>query len=166
MATPGSRALALSPASAAFAEVLDLGAELTALLERVVRLRGHVTLAQYRALSHLRSAHPEPIEPWQLARALATGSAHVTAILDSLAALGLVARAPHARDRRRRLVTLTDGGLARIDSLAPEVAALEARLLGDALSDAERVRLTQLARRVRASLATLDLPEPPARLGP
>lgn len=152
-------------ASAACAEVLNLGAELAVTLERLVRRYGNVTLMQYRALAQLHERHPEPMEPWELARSLTTGSAHVTAILDHLATQGLVERAPHERDRRRRLVRLTGEGLARIERLAPEVRALEERLLGQALTPGEHAALAELARRVRRTLAELSLPAT-GRAGP
>lgn len=145
------------PARAACAEVLNLGAELGLVMERLVRRYGAVTLMQYRALDRLAARDPEPMEPWELAQSLTTGSAHVTAILDHLGTRGLVERAPHERDRRRRLVRLTADGRARVAELAPRVRAVEERLLGAALSANERVLLGQLARRVRRELAGLDL---------
>lgn len=148
----------------AYAEVLALGAELGALLERLVRRHGGLSTTQFRALERLRGEHPEPMEPWELARSLTTGSAHVTAILDQLAGRGLVERAPHARDRRRRWVRLTAEGLALIDALGPEVAALEARVLGHSLAPGERTRLAELARRVRRGIAQLTVPT--GRAGP
>ena len=57
-----------------------------------------------RLLEMLARHHPEPLEPHELARALAMGSNHVTMVLDQLQARGLVDRQPHPHDRRRPLV--------------------------------------------------------------
>ncbi len=63
--------------------LLSLGAELNRLLDHLTRRRGSVTFSQYQLLALLRLTHPDPREPWELGRGLGSGSAQVTALLDS-----------------------------------------------------------------------------------
>lgn len=106
------------------------------------------------------------MEPWEIARALQTGSNHVTKLLDGLEEASLVERRAHAQDRRRRLVHLTDAGLRRVAELEPRVRDLEDRLLSAALSPAERAELRRLTARLRRSLAEVAIPTDRVRPGP
>ncbi|MGH8861992.1 MAG: MarR family winged helix-turn-helix transcriptional regulator [Jatrophihabitantaceae bacterium] len=55
---------------------------------------------------------PQPLTPQNLATRLGTGSGTVTAVVDRLAAAGLVFRGPHPSDRRARLISVTAQGRA------------------------------------------------------
>lgn len=147
-------------------EVIALGSELETLFDRLARRQGNLTLAQFRVLDALAAAEPEPLEPLDLARLLHLGSNHVTMLLDSLEGRGLIARRPHPHDRRRRLVRATAGGLHGAGALAPHMAALEERILGEALDPAERAQLRSLAGRVRRVIAGVVIPDTRARPGP
>lgn len=146
--------------------LIALGAELEGLFDRLARRAGDVTLVQYRVLELLARHHPEPLEPHELARALAMGSNHVTMILDQLQARGLVERRPHPHDRRRRRVYATDAGRESAARLGVQVRAVEQRIMDAALTPAERDELTALARRVRGVLAEIVVHETRARPGP
>jgi len=154
------------PDGGASGEVIALGSELETLFDRLARRQGNVTLAQFRVLDALARAEPEPLEPLDLARTLHLGSNHVTMLLDSLEGRGLLARRPHPHDRRRRLVRATAQGLAGVRELAAHMAALEDRILDEALDPAERARLQALARRVRRVIAGVAIPDSRARPGP
>jgi DNA-binding MarR family transcriptional regulator len=154
-----------SPDAREAAQVLLAGAELANLLDRLLRREGNVTLTQYRVLSLLAS-RGEPVEPWQIAAALTLSSAHVTLVLDGLQRAGLATRGPHPRDRRRRLVQLTETGTERLGHLRAHVAALEARLLAAALSEEEQAALGALVGRLRAAVSGLVVPAIRAQVGP
>lgn len=149
-----------------YADLVALGSELATVFDRLARRYANLTLIQYQAISVLRARDPDELEPWELGQFLRTGSNHVTLILDRLARLGLVERRPHGSDGRRRLVSLTDQGRERVDTLAPYVRDLEERLLSSALSPSEREELRRLAARVRRTLGEMVVPARRVRPGP
>lgn len=154
------------PGDRASGEVIALGSELETLFDRLARRQGNVTLAQFRVLDALEAADPEPLEPLELARMLHLGSNHITMLLDSLEDRALLERSPHPHDRRRRLVRATPQGLEGVRVLAAHMAALEDRILGEALDPAERAHLRTLASRVRRVIAGVVIPDTRARPGP
>lgn len=86
------------------------GSALARVLDDAVRRAGGVGWSQHQVLVRLAQQDPTPLEPRQIAAAIGSGSAHVTILLDQLVKAGLVERRPHATDRRRREVVLTDAG--------------------------------------------------------
>lgn len=146
--------------------LIALGTELEGIFDRLVRRVGEVTLVQYRVLELLGRHHPDPLEPHEIARALAMGSNHVTMVLDGLQARGLADRRPHPHDRRRRRVYATDAGRKAVARTGAHVRALEDRIMEAALSPAERRALKELAARVRRIVAELVVHETRARPGP
>lgn len=146
--------------------LIALGAELEGIFDRLARRTGGVTLVQYRLLEFLARHDPDPLEPHELARALAMGSNHVTMVLDQLQARGLVDRRPHPHDRRRRLVSATEAGRAGAAHIGGQVRALEERIMSAALAPGEQHELTALAGRVRRVLSELVVHETRARPGP
>lgn len=111
------------------ADPIVLGSRLGRLCDRIARRDGSVTLSQYQALSALARAYPTPLEPRELGRALAAGSAQVAALLDHLDRARLVERHLHARDRRRRLVHLTGTGLERVEAIRVPMEDLQRRIV-------------------------------------
>ncbi|MFF5264123.1 MarR family winged helix-turn-helix transcriptional regulator [Actinomadura viridis] len=95
----------------------------------------------------LALADLEPASQQQAARRLGIDRTTMVAMLDALEGKGLVSRHPHADDRRRNVVELTDAGK---DTL---------RLAVKASADAEREFLAplspQAAERLRTSLQTI-----------
>lgn len=154
------------PGDARAGHLIALGAELEGLFDRLARRQGNVSLFQFRALSALAAHDPDPLEPWELARLLGTGSNHVTVVLDQLGARGLVSRDPHPHDRRRRLVRATPAGLEIARVLAAHAAALEERIMGAALTGEERDHLDAIALKLRSVLAGIVVPETRQRPGP
>jgi DNA-binding MarR family transcriptional regulator len=135
--------------------LLSLGAELNRLLDHLTRRRGSVTFSQYQLLALLRLTHPDPREPRELGRGLGSGSAQVTALLDSLERAGLLERRAHGGDRRRRWVHLTDEGVQTVEALAAQVRALEEHVFNH-LGDVRRASaLGQAAERLRAVISEL-----------
>ncbi|TDC54281.1 MarR family transcriptional regulator [Actinomadura sp. KC345] len=98
----------------------------------------------------LALAGREPASQQQAAQRLGIDRTTMVAMLDALEGKGLVSRHPHAEDRRRNVVELTDAGR---DTL---------RLATDATDKAEREYLAALtpkaAEQLRTSLQKLVLP--------
>jgi DNA-binding MarR family transcriptional regulator len=139
--------------------LLSLGAELNRLLDHICRRRGSVTFSQYQLLALLRLTHPEPREPWELGRGLGSGSAQVTALLDSLERAELLERRAHGGDRRRRWVHLTGEGLATVEALAERVRVLERHVFAH-LGDARTAALGREAEVLRAVISELSASDP------
>jgi DNA-binding MarR family transcriptional regulator len=105
----------------------------------------------YVALSHLARA-PAGTQ-LALARAIRYDKTRLIALLDGLAAEGLITRTPDPADRRAKVVSLTPAGTARHAAAQQAIRAMEADVLA-ALPEAERTRLRRtLARALAASSA-------------
>jgi DNA-binding MarR family transcriptional regulator len=78
-------------------------------------------------------------------------SGGTTKRLDRLETRGLIHRDRDPADRRGTLVTLTDTGLATIDTVATEHVHNETRLLAP-LTQSQRTTLTQLLRQLLLTL--------------
>jgi DNA-binding MarR family transcriptional regulator len=78
-------------------------------------------------------------------------SGGMTKLLDRLETRGLLQREPDPRDRRGKLIALTDDGRALVDEVVAAHVANEQRLLAD-LSRGERERLASLLRSLLLSL--------------
>jgi len=101
--------------------VRDLVTESLRLRHAVVRRSG-LGETELLALEHLVEA---PCGPGELARLLEVSTAASTGIVDRLERRGHVQRRPHAEDRRRTEVHVTDEGRAEILShLRPMLLAL------------------------------------------
>jgi len=83
----------------------------------------------------------------------------MTYLLDDLEAAGLVARQPDPRDRRARLVGLTDAGRDAVTQARRKIAEAEHFVLAD-LDDSEAVQfrtlLTRIARTAQRSTGLAD----------
>src|SRR5262245_22446838 len=71
----------------------------------------------------------------QLSQWLHCTPRHVTTLIDTLAAMGLVERRPHPTDRRAVLVALTEHGRSVSDALDRSRRAAASAALGDATDD-------------------------------
>ena len=111
---------------------------------------GHSELV---ALEHLFAA---PLGPAELARRLGVTTAASSTIIDRLVDRGHVRRTPHATDRRRTEVELTESGRREVlTHLMPMFQQLEA--LDHDLSDEERVVVTRYLQRATRALKLLLL---------
>ena len=90
-----------------------------------------------------RSGAPYELTPTNLFEITMMSSGGMTARLDRLERMGLVARRPNPDDRRGTLVHLTDAGIALIERALPAHIANQAKLTG-CLSDAELQTLSML----------------------
>jgi DNA-binding MarR family transcriptional regulator len=104
----------------------------------------------FNVLMALHNTEGRVLEPCQLAQRLLISRPSVTGLLDTLQAKKLIAREPHADDRRRVLVRLTDEGLALLESHF-DTHYREQNALFGALSDDEKSTLVTLLRRVRGA---------------
>ena len=147
----------------------DLDVEPMQVLSRISRLARHLDIArrgafadhgletwEFDVLSALRRQGPPfQLTPGALLRATLVTSGTMTNRIDRLAAAGLVRREPDPRDKRGRLVTLTDQGVARADAALADLLRRE-RVLLAGLDGAERQQLADL---MRILLAPFDAAE-------
>jgi DNA-binding MarR family transcriptional regulator len=143
----------------------DLDVSATGILGRISRIAALVdqamdrvfqphelTAGDFIVLAALRrSGRPYKLTPTALSRSMMVSSGGTTKRLDRLDTRGLIRRDPDPADRRGTLVTLTDAGLATIDTVASEHVQNEERLLA-ALSPIQRTTLTRLLRELLLAL--------------
>lgn len=104
----------------------------------------------FNVLMALHNTDDRTLEPCQLASRLLISRPSVTGLLDTLQTKGLIERLPHAEDRRRVLVRLTDDGLELLESHF-ETHYREVNAAFADLSKQERATLVTLLRRVRGA---------------
>ena len=105
----------------------------------------------FNVLMALQNTEERTLEPCQLAARLLISRPSVTGLLDTLQNKGLVDRLPHAEDRRRVLVRLTDEGARLLESHF-EKHYTEMNRLFDRLDPDEKATLVTLLRRVRGAV--------------
>ncbi|MBK9158206.1 MAG: MarR family transcriptional regulator [Propionibacteriaceae bacterium] len=142
-------------------EVPELDVEPLAVLSRVTRLARHLDLARKEAFAARglevwefdvlaalrREGTPYELSPGDLIVQTLSTSATMTNRVDRLVGRGLVERRPNPDDGRGVLVRLTpEGGRLVVEALT-DLLVRERDVL-DALGDAERLRLSNLLRRL------------------
>jgi DNA-binding MarR family transcriptional regulator len=105
----------------------------------------NLTPAQYFALTRLREKGE--VSQNLLGRMSAMDPATIQGVVKRLGDRGLVGRVPDSTDRRRMILSLTDQGLALIDSLRSGIDELSSKILAP-LSDAEQDQLRILLKRI------------------
>lgn len=109
-------------------------------------LTGHgLTQGQYVVLVTIKEHGPQGQH--RIAHLAAIDARNIVAVLDSLAAKGLIERRAHDTDRRRRIVALTDVGNALIDTISATAATEQDQFL-HALTRSDREHLNHLLRRI------------------
>ena len=98
-----------------------------------------------------RSGEPHMLSPTQLYEATMISSGGMTDRLDRLERAGLVERRPDPKDRRGKLIALTDAGRRLIDETIGRHVANEERLLLS-LTEAEQETLDALLKKLIAGL--------------
>jgi DNA-binding MarR family transcriptional regulator len=88
-------------------------------------------LTRARATVLARLHRVGPTNQRTLALELRVSPRNITGLVDGLEAAGLVVRAPHPRDRRATLVTITDAGTDAATALADDERALARFLFTD-----------------------------------
>ncbi len=114
-----------------------------------------VTPVQYAILSVLNRA--PGIDQITLAQRVAFDAATIGSVVSRLIAKGWVHREPAERDRRRKLLRLTDLGAEALGGMSAHMPAVQARIV-EGLDVAERAQFAQLiaklvAHHVRESAA-------------
>lgn len=149
-----------------YVQLAALGAEIHGVFDRITRQAADLTLVQFRALATLVAAQPNVLEPHEVARAVHIASNHTAKVIGQLEALGLVERRMHDIDRRRRLLTPTEAGVALVEATLPRIDAAQARMMGEAFTPAERAQLREMVVRLRRTLWELIVPVDQIRPGP
>ena len=124
------------------------------LLQReLVRLYEQFGLAEgdFDVLATLRRHGEQPLTPGDLSSSTMVTTGGMTKRLDRLEEKGWIRRDDHPRDRRGKLIALTDEGRALIDRAVEAHYENEARLLAG-LSPAERDQLASLLRKLVLSI--------------
>ena len=127
--------------------------------ERVMRehmnplfARGGLQAGEFDVLATLRrSGDPFTLSPTQLYEAAMISSGGMTDRLDRLERAGLVIRRPDPKDRRGKLIVLTDPGKRLIDEALSRHVANEERLLLS-LTETEQETLSALLKKLIAGL--------------
>jgi DNA-binding MarR family transcriptional regulator len=127
--------------------------------ERVMRehmnplfARAGLQAGEFDVLATLRrSGAPFTLSPTQLYEAAMISSGGMTDRLDRLERAGLVVRRPDPKDRRGKLIVLTDPGKRLIDEALSRHVANEERLLLS-LSEGEQETLSALLKKLIAAL--------------
>ena len=108
-----------TPTLAALRDLVTTGAR----VNHVVARRAGLSESELVTLEHLSR---EQIGPAEVARRLEVSTAAATGIVDRLVARGHVERRPHAADRRRTELVITDSGRGEVvGHLMPMFAALD-----------------------------------------
>lgn len=105
----------------------------------------------FNVLMALRNTAEFTLEPCELSQRLLISRPSVTGLLDTLQGKGLIRRDPHADDRRRVHVSLTEEGHALLESHFAIHYREQSAAFAD-LTEAERVALVTLLRRVRGAV--------------
>lgn len=105
----------------------------------------------FNVLMALHNTDGHTLEPCQIAQRLLISRPSVTGLLDTLENKNLLTRSAHPDDRRRILVTLTNDGLALLESHFATHYAEQNNLFCD-LDAEERATLITLLRRVRGAV--------------
>jgi DNA-binding MarR family transcriptional regulator len=114
--------------------------------------RAGLQAGEFDVLATLRrSGAPFTLSPTQLYEAAMISSGGMTDRLDRLERAGLVIRRPDPKDRRGKLIVLTDPGKRLIDEALSRHVANEERLLLS-LSEGEQETLSALLKKLIAAL--------------
>ncbi len=111
-------------------------------LQRVREAGFDLTPVQYAALDAL--GHAPGIDQAGLAEAVAKDRATIGAVVDRLEQKGLITRAENSRDRRARILKLTDRGEQTLSALLPVVESAQEEILSG-LNGAEYKKFVDLA---------------------
>jgi DNA-binding MarR family transcriptional regulator len=106
-----------------------------------------------------------PLAPSIIAGRLMVTTGSMTSLLDTLERRGLVRRQPHPSDRRQLLVHLTDEGQALVDTVLPEIVAVQTALVAG-LSEAERAAAVHLSERLAQAATSINVVDAATRAKP
>ena len=126
--------------------------------DRMAAAAIEITPVQFAALATLDAAGD--VDQATLAGLIAYDRVTMGGVLDRLEQKGLIARAQSPRDRRARIVSITQAGIALLRQARPVAMALQGDIL-TGLDDAERAQLVRLMR--KAADSGNDLSRAPMR---
>ena len=125
--------------------------DVAALVPHEVARQAGLSTSELHSLRHLMDT---PMGPVALARSLGVTSAAASGVVDRLVARGHAQRRPHADDRRRTEVVITESGRLEVFlRLAPMFTALAE--LDSSLSDEERAVVERYLRGATAAMRAL-----------
>jgi MarR family transcriptional repressor of emrRAB len=134
-----------------------LGRDLTSRLDQLLAPAGLAEL-EFRLLVNL-FARGGTAFPGELCPALAQSPANLTRISDLMVERGLITRAPDPEDRRKLAMSITPAGEQLAKELAPKVTRYMTLLYRD-FTEAERVQLMDLLKRLIGALDALSIEDP------
>ena len=106
-----------------------------------------------------------PLSPTTISERVLVTTASMSSLLDTLEGRGLITRLPHADDRRKQSVAITEEGQRVVDAFLPDVVALQTAMM-TALSETERRQLQRYLTAIRDAAATIDTDAVIAAAGP
>ena len=106
---------------------------------------------EYNLLMMLYGTEGFTLHPTELADAAGEKSANITRLTNELADKGLIARNASDEDRRKITLTLTEEGVALIESFLPDVCELLERQVGN-LQPRDMAQLERLLKKFLAQL--------------
>jgi len=125
--------------------ILLTGRMIDRLTAQHVREEGNLSIAEWRVLAHLAMMGEQSASA--VSAAALVDRSEVSRAVASLATAGLIERRPHPRNRRSRLLVLTEAGQARFRAVQAERLRFFRAITAD-LSTAERGMLDDLLLRV------------------
>lgn len=117
-------------------------------LQRVAEAGHDLTPVQYAALCAI--ADSPGMDQAGVAAIIAKDRATTGSVIDRLEQKGLITRGENSRDRRARVLHLTEAGAVLLETLLPVVDAVQREILAG-LDEAEQVRFVELARKAIAA---------------
>ena len=112
-----------------------------------------LTSLGYITMMALYSRPDNLANPSELSEVTGETRGNMTRICDDLVDKGWMRRVPNAEDRRRVDLSLTDAGMALLNSLAPEMRAQADAFYDRTFTKAEKTTLQQLLTKFSAALA-------------
>ncbi len=125
-------------------------------IDRQLRSRCGISIADYRVLAHLSEAPEGRLRSFELAQLLRWEKSRLSQHLGRMQTRGLVSRERCLDDRRGAVVAITSRGREVIEAAAPQHVADVRSVIIDHLSATELATLTAVSDKVRERLAMLE----------
>ncbi|RMD90002.1 MAG: MarR family transcriptional regulator [Alphaproteobacteria bacterium] len=125
-------------------------------VSRLFQARFGLGIREWRVLAIL--GYYGPSSAAELVGQAAFDKATVSRAIKRLERQGYVRRGPHPKDARRRLIYLTEKGVALHDRVAP-ISRLRRRVIESALTEEERTALSVILEKLRRQLEWLNAEE-------
>jgi DNA-binding MarR family transcriptional regulator len=133
----------------------DLGAQFARITRRLIELERPILdahgLSMWGYVALTRLAAEPPSTQQALAAAIGHDKTRLIGVLDDLERAGLITREPDPRDRRVKLVRITDAGRKRHAAAVADIREMEDTVLADLALTERTVLLAALARLARAT---------------